>query len=108
LEGLMMGKRSGDVDPTLLALLSRAESSELDRTMDMLNNKSGLLGVSGVSLDTRVLMREFASNPRARLAMEMFVYRIRKAVGAYLVALNGAEAIIFGGGIGEDTPYVRE
>ena len=108
LEGLMMGTRSGDVDPSLIEFLERKEKIDTSEVMTLLNKKSGLLGVSGESLDTRVLMKKIDSNPQVRLAMEMFAYRVRKAVGAYLAALGGADAVIFGGGIGEDTPWVRE
>jgi len=76
--------------------------------MELLETRSGLLGVSGKSLDTRVLMREYDENSRVQLAMEMFSYRVVKAVGAYLAALEGAHAVIFGGGIAENTPLVRE
>lgn len=107
LEGLMMGTRCGDIDPALPAFLAGAEHLELNDVMDILEKKSGLLGVSGRSLDTRVLMREYDSDQRVRIAMEMFSYRVLKAVGAYLAALGGAHAIIFGGGIAENTALVR-
>ncbi len=108
LEGLMMGTRSGDVDPSLVEFLVREEKMKLDGVMTLLNKKSGLLGVSGESLDTRVLMKSYASNPRVKLAMEIFSYRLRKAIGAHLAALGGADAVIFGGGIAENTSLVRE
>jgi acetate kinase len=108
LEGLMMGTRSGDVDPSLIPFLMKHEGMSVDDAIALLNRKSGLRGVSGKSLDTRVLMREYSSSARARLAMNMFSYRVLKAVGAYLAVLGGAEAIVFGGGIGENGKYVRE
>ena len=108
LEGLMMGSRSGDVDPSLIPFLIREEQMEMDAVMTLLNKKSGLLGISGKSLDTRVLMKDYDQDPRVKLAMEMFSYRVLKAVGAYLCALGGADAIVFGGGISENTPLVRE
>jgi acetate kinase len=74
----------------------------------LLNKKSGLLGISNKSLDTRVLMKDYGSDPKVTLAVDMFSYRLVKAVGAYLAALGGADAIVFGGGIGENTPLVRE
>jgi acetate kinase len=106
LEGLMMGTRSGSVDPALVQVLVEQAGMEVTAALDVLNKKSGLLGVSGVSLDTRVLMKRLGE-PRVRLAMELFCYSVIKQVGAYLAALGGAEAIIFGGGIGEDEPMVR-
>jgi acetate kinase len=107
LEGLMMGTRCGDVDPALPALLMDAERTDIDRVMEILEKQSGLLGVSGQSLDTRVLMRNYHQDERVRLAMEMFSYRVLKAVGSYMAVLGGADAIVFGGGIGENTALVR-
>ena len=108
LEGLMMGTRSGDVDPALIPFLVEREGLPLSKVMEVLNKRSGLLGVSGRSLDTRVLMKEYDTDARVKLAMEMFSYRVTKAVGASLAALGSAEAVIFGGGIAENTPLVRE
>ena len=108
LEGLMMGTRSGDVDPALVPFLAREERLQLDEVMTVLEEKSGLLGVSGRSLDTRVLMRDYDTDERVRLAMEMFCYRVLKAVGAHLCALGGADAVVFGGGIAENTKLVRQ
>lgn len=108
LEGLMMGTRSGDVDPSLVAFLAQKENLNLTEVMNILEKKSGLLGVSGKSLDTRVLMRDYDSDKRVRIAMEMFSYRVLKAVGAYLAILNGAQAVIFGGGIAENNQLVRQ
>jgi acetate kinase len=107
LEGLMMGSRSGDVDPSLVEFLMREQNLTVDEVMTLLNKKSGLLGVSGKSLDTRVLMKEYGKDPRVTLAIDMFSYRIVKAVGAYVAVLGGADAIVFGGGIGENNPLVR-
>jgi acetate kinase len=108
LEGLMMGARSGDIDPALPGFLAKYEKLDLEEVMEILEKRSGLLGVSGVSLDTRVLMRRYDSDERVRIAMEMFSYRVLKAVGAYLASLGGADAVIFGGGIAENTPLVRQ
>ena len=108
LEGLMMGSRSGDVDPSLIPFLIREENMEMDDVMILLNKKSGLLGISNKSLDTRVLMKDYGKDSQVTLAMDMFSYRVVKAVGAYLAVLGGADAIVFGGGIGENTPLVRE
>jgi acetate kinase len=106
LEGLMMGTRSGSVDPAIVQVLVEQAGMDLSGAFDVLNKKCGLMGVSGISLDTRVLMKQL-DNPRAALAMEMFCYSVTRQVGAYLAALGGAEAIVFGGGIGEDEPMVR-
>lgn len=106
LEWLMMGTRSGSVDPTIVQVLVEQAGMDVAGALDVLNKQSGLKGVSGVSLDTRVLMKQL-DQPRVALAMEMFCYLITTQVGAYLAALGGAEAIVFGGGIGEDEPMVR-
>ncbi len=108
LEGLMMGTRSGDVDPALIPFLMREEQMKVEEVMTLLNKNSGLLGISEKSLDTRVLMNDYGKDPRITLAMDMFSYRVVKAVGAYAGALGGPDAIVFGGGISENTPLVRE
>jgi acetate kinase len=86
----------------------RQERLEVEDVMKILNKESGLLGVSGESLDTRELMKSYESNARVRLAMNVFCYRVVKAVGAYLAALGGADAIIFGGGIAENNLLLRK
>jgi acetate kinase len=106
LEGLMMGTRSGSVDPSIVQVLVDQMGLDVGGALDVLNKKSGLMGVSAISLDTRILMKQL-NKPRAALAMEMFCHSLIKQVGAYLATLGGAEAIIFGGGIGEDEPMVR-
>jgi acetate kinase len=108
LEGLMMGKRCGDIDPAIVGYLARKEGVKVEDVEEWLNQKSGLLGLSGLSHDTRILMQHFETDERVRQALEVFCYRIRKYIGAYLAALNGATAIVFGGGIGENTLFVRE
>jgi len=108
LEGLMMGTRSGDVDPHLPGFLAQREGITLPEAEVLLNTKSGLLGVSGYSQDMReLLQREYDGDQDAALAVEMFCYRIKKQIGAYLAVLGGADAVIFGGGIGENSPPVR-
>ena len=107
LEGLMMSTRCGDIDPALVQFLAHEENAGIDEVEVWLNKKSGLLGVSGRSGDTRDLVKYMDEDPRCRLALEMFAYRVRKYVGAYLAATGGAAAIVFGGGIGENTPIVR-
>ncbi len=108
LEGLVMGTRSGDLDPSLVGYLARAEALAIDEVERLLNERSGLLGVSGLTGDMRELLeRAGRGEGRARLAVEMFCYRARKYVGAYLAALGGADAVVFTGGIGEHAPAVR-
>jgi len=109
LEGLMMGTRAGDIDPALLGFLARKEGVETAEVETWLNTRSGLLGVSGCSHDMQELLEaEAQGDTWAALAVEMFCYRIRKYIAAYLAVLNGAAAIVFGGGIGENAPAVRE
>jgi len=108
LEGLMMGTRSGDVDPSLAGFLARREDVGIEEVEEWLNQRSGLLGVSGRSKDMRELLEaEDRGDTRAALAVEMFCYRVRKQIGAYLAALGGADAVVFAGGIGENAPLVR-
>ena len=108
LEGLMMGTRSGNIDPFLVGFLSRQENVDVAEVERWLNTRSGLLGVSGISRDVRELLEaEARGETRAALALEMFCYQIRKYVGAYITALGGADAVIFGVGIGENAPQVR-
>ena len=108
LEGLVMGTRSGDLDPALVSYLAHEEKVDAAEVEHWLNTRSGLLGISGVSNDMRELMAAYDGNPRARLAVEAFCYRARKYLGAYLAVVGGAEAVIFSGGIGENSPAVRE
>lgn len=105
LEGLVMATRAGDVDPGALTFLARAEGLSPDRLERMLNEEAGLLGLSGVSGDMQRLLE--SEDPAALLAVEVYCYRARKYIGAYLAALGGAEAILFGGGVGEHAPPVR-
>jgi acetate kinase len=108
LEGLVMGTRSGDLDAALVEYLARKENVSAAEVESWLNHRSGLLGLSGLSSDMRELLSAYDANPRARLAVEVFCYRARKYLGAYLAALGGAQAVIFSGGIGENAPAVRE
>jgi acetate kinase len=107
-EGLLMGTRSGDVDPSVITYLQRAEGMSADDIDNMLNHGSGLLGVSGTSADMQTLLEQEArGHARAHAAVEMFCYRVRKYVGAYLAVLGSAQAVVFGGGIGERSPEIR-
>ena len=108
LEGLMMGTRSGDVDPALPGFLARKEGVETAEVESWLNTRSGLLGVSERSNDMRELLAAAGQGEAgAELAVAMFCYRVRKYIAAYLAVLNGADAVLFGGGIGENAPEVR-
>jgi acetate kinase len=109
LEGLIMGTRSGDIDPSLVNFLANKEAVESEIVEKWLNLRSGLLGISGSSKDMRDLLKAEANgDSRASLAIEMFCYRIQKYIGAYLNVLRGTDAIIFGGGIGENSSEIRE
>jgi len=109
LEGLLMGTRCGDMDPAIVPWLMAMEEMTLHQMNTMLNKHSGLYGVSGVSSDMRELLRARSEgNRRADAAFRMFCYRIRKYVGAYAAAMGGADAVIFTGGIGENSPEVRQ
>lgn len=109
LEGLVMGTRSGDIDPSILPFLHHKEGMSFDEIDAMLNKQSGLLGISGLTNDMRDLLEEARTNQdrRAQLAIDIFCQRVRKYVGAYLAVLNGADALVFTGGIGENSDEVR-
>ncbi len=106
LEGLMMGTRCGDLDPGILLHLQQIGGWSAAQLEELLNRQGGLQGVSGISHDMRELLNSPA--PGARLAVEMFCYRIRKYIGAYAAVLGGVDAILFGGGIGENAATIRE
>lgn len=107
LEGLVMGTRSGDLDPAVVGYLALKEGISVTEVEGLLNKQSGLLGISGRSNDMRELIERAKEDGRARLAIEIFCYRARKYLGAYLAALGSAEAVVFSGGIGENSPLVR-
>jgi acetate kinase len=109
LEGLIMGTRAGDMDPAIIDFLAAKEGLSESAIQTMLNKQSGLQGISGITSDMRDLLAEAEENDdrRAWLAIEMFAYRARKYVGAYLAAMGGADAIIFTGGIGENASEIR-
>src|SRR6476646_10151606 len=110
LEGLVMVTRSGDVDASIVSYLSEREKVEPAEVERWLNQRSGLLGLSGRSNDMRELLRaaQQEQDQRAELAIDLFCYRVRKYLGAYLAVLGGADAIVFGGGIGENAPEIRK
>jgi acetate kinase len=108
LEGLLMGTRAGDVDAGAILHLITHKGHQPDELLGILNSESGLKGLSGVSNDMRdVLKAAESGNERAVLAVDTFCYRVRKYIGAYLAAMNGADALIFTGGIGENSPKIR-
>ena len=107
LEGLVMGTRSGDLDPAIVGVLAAREGVDVDEVERWLNERSGLLGLSGTSRDMRKLLSDAGTDGRARLAVDVFCYRARKYVGAYLAVLGPPDAIVFTGGIGEHAPAVR-
>lgn len=109
LEGLVMGTRSGDIDPAIIPFLMDKEGMTFEEVNEMLNKKSGVLGISGISSDFRDL--EIAAeqgNERAKLALDVFVNRVKKYVGAYIAAMCGIDALVFTAGIGENSSYIRE
>lgn len=109
LEGLVMGTRSGDVDPAVVQFIASHENKTIDEIIDILNKKSGVLALSGVSSDFRDIDRaEAEGNERAKLANEVFRYRVIKYIGAYVAAMNGVDAISFTAGVGENGWDVRE
>lgn len=108
LEGLMMRTRSGDVDPAVVPCLARREGMTPEEVEDLLNTRSGLAGIGGHGGDVRRLLdAEAAGDERATLALDMFCHRINKQVGAYLAVLEGADAVVFGGGVGEHAAPIR-
>ena len=109
LEGLVMGTRSGDIDAAILDYLASKEGLSLGEVEGLLNKQSGLLGISGLTNDMRELLAEAEEHDdrRARLAIEIFCYRVRKYVGAYMAAMGGADAVVFAGGIGENAASIR-
>lgn len=105
-EGLMMGTRSGSIDPAIITYIAKREGLSYEEILEICNQEAGLLGVSGVSNDYRDLIK--SDDPQAKLALEIQQYQIVKMVGSYLTAMNGADAIVFTGGIGENAPELRQ
>ncbi len=109
LEGLVMGTRSGDIDPSIMEFIANKEGLDIAGVMNVVNKKSGVFGVSELSSDFRDLEEGAeAGNEKAQLAMDVFAYRVAKYVGSYVAALNGVDAIAFTAGIGENAPLIRK
>jgi len=106
LEGLVMGQRSGDVDPGLIGFLTEKLQVSANEVTMILNKKSGLLGLSGLSEDMRILLAK-EENIHAQMAIEIFCYRLAKYIASYIVPLGGLDAVIFTGGIGENADPIR-
>jgi acetate kinase len=108
LEGLVMGTRSGDIDPSIIPYIMEKENLDVNEVMDILNKKSGLLGISGLTNDMRELMKAKDSNKKVKLALNIFTYRIKKYIGGFTSVMSGCDAVIFTGGIGENNPELVE
>ena len=106
--GLMMGSRSGDLDPGLVSYLARTEKMDAPLFQDMVNHASGLLGVSQVSSDLRDLLAREGDDVRAAEAVAMFCYQAKKWIGSFAAALGGLDTLVFAGGIGENAPLIRQ
>ncbi len=105
--GLIMGTRSGDLDPGVLIYLMRQKKLDADKVEELVDRRSGLLGIPGIGSDMRQLHEAGASNADARLAIEMFFYAVRKQIAGMIAALDGVDEIVFTGGIGENVAVVR-
>lgn len=108
LDGLMMGTRSGSVDPSILLYLMQQEGYTAEKLEKTLNQNAGLLGISGVSNDMRLVKQAIvAGNPRAKLAFDLYVHRLRQLIGSMIASLGGLDALVFTAGVGENSPEVR-
>ena len=108
LAGVTMGTRSGNLDPALIPFIMEKTNKSAEEVLDVLNKKSGMLGVSGFSSDLRDIEKEaIKGNPRAQLALDVFASRIHKYIGSYAARMNGVDAIIFTAGIGENSDVIR-
>lgn len=109
LEGLLMGTRCGDIDPAIIPYLMKEYSYSYDEVLDIMNKKSGVLGLSGVSSDFRdIEVAADGGNNRANLALDVFFYRVKKYIGYFVAAMNGIDALVFTAGLGENAPEARE
>ena len=107
LAGLVMGTRSGDIDPAIVSFVAEKENLSVKEVSDVLNKKSGVLGVSGVSSDFRDLAEQAETNDRAKLSLDMFSYSLKKFIGQYIAVMNGVDALVFTAGIGENNVELR-
>ncbi|MBW4660114.1 MAG: acetate kinase [Drouetiella hepatica Uher 2000/2452] len=107
LDGLMMGNRSGSVDPSILLYMLREEGYTIDRLDHALNQDSGLMGVSGISNDMRLVTQAAQDNPRAKLALDIYIHRLRALIGSMVATLNGIDALVFTAGVGENAADIR-
>ncbi|ETA82027.1 acetate/propionate family kinase [Youngiibacter fragilis] len=109
LEGLLMGTRCGDIDPAIIPYLMKEYNYSYDEVLDIMNKKSGVLGLSGVSSDFRdIEVAADGGNNRANLALDVFYYRVKKYIGYFVAAMNGIDALVFTAGLGENAPEARE
>uniref|UniRef100_A0A7V3YM27 Acetate kinase n=1 Tax=Candidatus Caldatribacterium californiense TaxID=1454726 RepID=A0A7V3YM27_9BACT len=108
LEGLVMGTRCGDIDPAIVFFLMEKEGLSAKEVEEILNKKSGVLGISGISSDTRDIEDAAPHNHRARLTLDIIAYRAKKYIGAYHAILGGLDGLVFTAGIGENSPYIRK
>jgi acetate kinase len=108
LDGVMMGTRSGSLDPGILVYVLQHKGLDANQLDAALNHQSGLLGVSGISSDMREVLSELARNPDARLAVEVYVHRIRQTVGAMAATLGGIDVLVFTAGVGEHAAEIRK
>ena len=108
LEGFLMGTRTGDLDPAILLHVMAKEELTTHEMNTMLNKHSGLLGISGLGSDAREIEENINENDRAKLAAEVFTYRIKKYIGSYTAVMNGVDAVVFTGGIGENSSVFRK
>jgi len=108
LEGLLMGTRSGDIDPSVILFVMGKEGLTLSEANTLLNKHSGLQGISGISSDMREIVTEMRNgDKKATYAFDVFTYRVRKYIGAFAAAMGGVDTVVFTGGIGENSPDVR-
>jgi len=108
LEGIAMGTRCGSIDPAIIAFLSKEADMSVEEVNNILNKKSGVLGISGVSSDFRDIENEAPTNERAQLALDIFHYKVKKFVGSYAAVMGGVDCIVFTAGLGENSPETRE